>query len=428
MEDRKNRPRHAKSASTKGQESVKNKKNKKSGKTVKAKKAAVSKKRARKKHHFFRNLGISLIVLLLFLAVFILLDIRGIFVTGAWDMTQDAWNTVSTFVSDTVEGWTSPSPTPTPRPMGSFTDLSDIGNGNDGELDANQGNTISVKDLSINPDLDPVWMNVLLLGADARNDKEPCRTDTMIICSVNTKTGEVKLSSIMRDTCVALEGHPSARINSAYFYGGAQLAMKTVNECFGLNIEKYVFVDFNGFASVAEALGGINIDITEPEMKLINKGVAEQYHVLIAQGRMEYDAAESEYYATELKSFGKNTHLNGMQTLGYARIRKIDSDYARTERQRNVLNILLGKFKGASVTDITGIVMSNIGYIRTNLDINTIVEIAKVVLGNTSSTSADSIRLPLNGTYKEETRNNESMLYDTNFAANARELRAFIYN
>ena len=117
-----------------------------------------------------------------------------------------------------------------------------------------------------------------------------------------------------------------------------------------------------------------------------------------------------------------------MQTLGYARIRKLDSDYARTERQRKVLNLMLSKLKGSNLSTIIGLVFGNSQYFQTNMDLNQITNLASIVLGNTSQMSADGLRLPVNGTYKEEKRGNDAMLYDTDWTLNKRELHEFIYN
>lgn len=298
------------------------------------------------------------------------------------------------------------------------------------QLPEGEGNSIEVEDLSITEGLDETWLNVLLLGTDSRVLHEPARTDTMIICSINKVTGNVKLTSIMRDTDVSFEGHNGTRINNAFFYGGANLAMKVVNEYFGMNIQHYVYVDFSGFAKIAEAIGGVDMQITENEMKHINHNVAEQYHLLINQGKMEYDAAEAEYYATKLETFttdGTPVHLNGMQTLGYARIRKLDSDYGRTERQRKVLNALMGKMQNASITELTNMAVSNAKYYATNLSLNQLLELAQVVLNRTDFTQAQSMYLPVQGSYKEERRNNDARLYDVDKEKNKIALYNFIY-
>ena len=289
------------------------------------------------------------------------------------------------------------------------------------------GNSISVEDLSITPGLSEDWLNVLLLGADARNKNEAARTDTMIICSINKKTGSVKLASIMRDIAVTMGKYKNTRINKAYFYGGPQLAMKTVNEYFGMNIQNYVYVDFKGFAKIAEILGGIDIDITQNEMDMINKNVKEQYLIEVHYDGRDYDEAKAEYENTLLAVYGANTHLNGMQTLGYARIRKLDSDYARAERQRRVLNKLMEGMRNANVSKLFTLATQCTPYFQTNLQVTEIIDLAKIVLNREDFTSAAELRLPVPGTYKEGTVNEKSMLYDMDVQANTDELHRFIY-
>lgn len=288
-------------------------------------------------------------------------------------------------------------------------------------------NSISVEDLSINTDLDDTWLNVLLLGLDTRVAHEPARSDTMIICSINKRTGEVKLSSIMRDMAVPIEGHGIKRVNNAYFYGGERLAMKTINECFEMNIQYYVTVDFFGFSVIAETLGGTYINITEAEMNEINSNAIETYMIAIDKGYYTYEEAEKEYFDTLLTQCGANIKLTGIQTLAYARIRKIDHDYARAERQRNVLNALMSNIKNSDASQLSRLALNCMPYIKTNMELSDIINVATRVLNRENFATAKEFRLPDNGTYKEETRNNESMLYDTDFALNAKRLRSFIY-
>jgi len=305
--------------------------------------------------------------------------------------------------------------------------------GDDNTLPSAGGYSVKVTDLSVTEGLDENWMNILLLGTDARTLSEPARTDTMIICSIHKQTGEVKLASIMRDTNVFFEGNTKngTRINNAFFYGGPQLAMKVVNECFGMNIEKYVCVNFDGFAVIAEMIGGVDMVITENEMKQINHNVMEQYHIMIEQGKIEYSVAEKEYYASALKTYTTNNdkiHLNGMQALGYARIRKLDSDYARTDRQRKVLNALMEELKGQDILTLTKLGVNCMGYFNTNLSLQgEILQIASLVLNRADFKSAETMHLPVTGTYKEEYRNNDARLYDMDIEANTRALYEFIY-
>ena len=286
---------------------------------------------------------------------------------------------------------------------------------------------VNVSDLKVNESLGDEWLNILLLGGDSRDLVTPSRTDTMMICSVNTKTGEIKLTSIMRDLAVDLsdigENSGIRRINSAYYFGGAKLAMRTINQLLDMNITNYVFVNFFGFQQIAHAMGGIDIDITENEMEQINYWVKHQYWLGNKYGVDESNLTEENVL---LDTFGENVHLNGRQTLAYCRIRKIDSDFARSERQRNVLYKLMEKARGYSAYELTGLAMLGSQYVSTNMNINDIVALAMTVI-KSDSVGQKTLRLPLNGTYSQETRKDESMLYDCNWYQNAQALHRFIY-
>ncbi len=286
---------------------------------------------------------------------------------------------------------------------------------------------VNVDDLSITSGLDENWMNILLLGSDARSLDESSRTDTMIICSVNTKSGEVKLSSIMRDMAVDFtdigQYNGTYRINSANYFGGPELAMKTVNELFGMNIQYYAMVDFTSFSIIAEKLGGIDITITEAEMTEINKNAYQQAKLAFKAG---IDESELEATNVWLETYGENTHLNGRQVLAYARIRKIDSDFSRAERQRTVLISLLNKVKTKNMQEVLGLTTGLFGYVRTNLSIDKLLAISTTVVGADIGT-IEQFRLPVNNSYKQETRNEQSMLYDTDWQLNKTELYNFIY-
>ncbi len=285
---------------------------------------------------------------------------------------------------------------------------------------------VQVSDLSLNTSLPDDWINILLLGTDERSLNEAARTDTMIICSIHRETHEVKLTSIMRDLAVNYddldEHNGTYRINAANYFGGPEYAMKIVNECFGMNIEYYATVNFFGFQKIAQALGGITMDITKEEMEQINKYAVKQAKAAYAAGIDESDQI-NEY----LTVYGEDTPLNGRQTLAYARIRKIDSDFSRAERQRKVLVALMDKLKERSATEIIAMGLSMIEHVTTNMDIDTILDIAVGVLGSDFN-GVDSFRLPIADSYKQETRNEESMFYDCDWETNARELQNFIYS
>ena len=288
---------------------------------------------------------------------------------------------------------------------------------------------VDVTDLSINTGLSPEWMNILLLGVDQRVQGESCRSDTMIICSINTETSEVKLTSLMRDMAVEFDdlgaNNGTYRLNAANYFGGPELTMKTINELLGLNIEKYVIVNFTGFTQICEALGGIEMDITEAEKEQINLNVWNQLQIAYENGWDESNLTDANGYLGP-NDYGENIHLNGRQALAYARIRKIDSDWERTNRQRKVLVAMMDKMRGTNMLQLLQLGGSLMQYVETNMTLEEIISIADKVL-NSGLEGAETMAVPVTDTYVQETRNNQSMFYDVDWTTNAREVQNFIY-
>ena len=156
--------------------------------------------------------------------------------------------------------------------------------------------------------------------------------------------------------------------------------------------------------------------------KVLYWGVKDgsMYKVMTTSGKVGY------VYGEYLTTYGENVHLNGRQTLAYARIRKIDSDFSRADRQRTVLVKLLEKLKAKSAAEILALAGSMSDSVATNMNINDIVSIALQVVQSGLS-NVEMLRLPMNDTFKLERRNEQEMFYDCDWKANALELYNFIY-
>lgn len=261
-------------------------------------------------------------------------------------------------------------------------------------------------------DAESEWWNILLLGTDNRDEQEGySRTDSMIILSVNAETKEARLTSLMRDTWVKIPGHGSAKLNAAAVYGGPELTMQTIGENFGVTPEDYVLINITGMAEVIDVLGGIRIDVTEAERKAINKGLFD----LSSQSGME-----------KLEQSGENVLLNGNQAVAYSRIRMIDSDYVRTERQRNVLLTLAKKLQNEmNMPTIAGLISSLMPYVETSLGLNDLITLAGVGF-QMNFDSIQQLRLPADGTFESGTYNG-TWCIKPNFKKNQALLRDFIY-
>lgn len=265
------------------------------------------------------------------------------------------------------------------------------------------------KDLSLTDGLPMNRINVLLLGMDTLNHNSQ-RSDTIIIASIGYQS--ISLTSILRDTTVDIPGHGSGKINSAYAYGGADLVMKTINSNFDMNIMHYIAVDFVSLVEIVDAIGGVDIDITQSEAEQINKNVYDSRKIFLPLG----------YTSTELKEYGDGIHLDGLRSLAYVRIRKIDSDFVRASRQRILLNAMIKKVRSNLWNPVMLVRLSNAGFnaLDTNMSVVQLLSLGEKAL---LSGEIKQMRLPVDGSYTD----NGSSIKINNFPTNIDALRKFIY-
>ncbi len=205
--------------------------------------------------------------------------------------------------------------------------------------------------VEVNEDLDEAtielmatgYTTIALFGVDSRNatlsDDESTRSDCIIICSINNETGEVKMVSVYRDTYLEFANNSCSydKITHAYAYGGAELAINTLNKNLDLNITEYVTVNFTALTNAIDALGGLDIELKKSELKKLNQCIDEQIKINGIQAD----------HVTETGT----VHLNGVQATAYARIRSTDQgDITRTWRQRKVISLMIEKAKTAGLS------------------------------------------------------------------------------
>lgn len=177
--------------------------------------------------------------------------------------------------------------------------------------------------------------NILLIGSDTRDEEERGRTDSMILLSINRGTKEITLTSLMRDSYVEIPEHGWDKLNAAYRYGGAELLMDTVEHNLDVRVDRYAYVSFFSFIEIVDAVGGIDIDLSDEEAQGMTDPMAEQNKYLGNEKGTDY-----------LTSGGKGVHLNGNQALAYARLRYVgNADFERTERQRTVITKIIDRAK-----------------------------------------------------------------------------------
>ena len=183
----------------------------------------------------------------------------------------------------------------------------------------------------------------------------------------------------MRDTYVAIEGHSNTKLTHAYYYGGPQLAVKTINQNFGMNITEYATVNFQGMAEIIDAVGGVEIDISEAERQNANISIQEQ-----AAYGMEPDYIEKAGLQT----------LNGTQAVAYARIRYVgNADFERTDRQRKVMEQLFYKALDMNPLQYPEFARKLLPYVETSLDIGEILGLSTIMLRDVSM---EQLRIPMN--------------------------------
>ncbi len=268
-----------------------------------------------------------------------------------------------------------------------------------------------------NNDLPSGYVHVLLVGVDV-DSTGTSRSDTMIVASVSR--GDIKLTSLLRDTGVTIPGRSGKhRLNAAYAYGGIDLLLKTVNQNFGLNITRYAIVDYDSFPKIIDKLGGVTLTVSDAEANEINDNVRGLLYMDVKNGKREYDAGYQLYLDEILKKGGENLRLDGLQTLGYARIRSLDSDYGRTNRQRKVLSAILSQVKKHPLKLISA-AGTALGEIDTNM--NTL-EIASIALKGITGGVPEQTRLPASGTYTD----NGGMFENVDFKANLSRFLDFVY-
>lgn len=218
-------------------------------------------------------------------------------------------------------------------------------------------------------------MNILLVGQDRREGESRQRSDTMILCSINLETGETSLISFLRDLYVQIPGgYSDNRLNATYVFGGFDLLDATLTENFGVSIDGNFEVDFTGFKAIIDMIGGINIELTSAEAAYMNK----RGHSLAVTGM---------------------NHLDGEEALTYARARKIDSDFGRTERQRKVLLAVYERVDHLPISDLLNLLYNALPYLTTDLTDAEILSLAYRLLPLFSSISINSYTVPANDCY-----------------------------
>ena len=230
-------------------------------------------------------------------------------------------------------------------------------------------------------------INIALLGIDS-TDSTSGRSDSIMVATLDPIHNKLKLTSFMRDSYVNISNYGYDKLNHAYAYGGANLAINTLNTNFGLNITDFVAVDFASLPKIIDSLGGITIDITEEELNYIN-------------GYINNINSVSGTNSPIITTPGAH-HVDGAQALAYSRIRYTSGgDFKRTERQRTVLTALFNKALNVPATQYLDVISTLAQYATTNLNTNEILKLAtKIGSMGLNGVTIEQERFPIDGYYE----------------------------
>lgn len=226
---------------------------------------------------------------------------------------------------------------------------------------------VNTENLAVNEELETEnFWNIALFGVDSRTGVlgKGTLSDCIIVCSINKETKQVKLVSLYRDTYLNLGDDTYNKANNAYSSGGPEQAIKMLNTNLDLDITNFATVDFGALVSVVDAIGGVTIDLTSEEITHLNNYQVETSKV--TNGKIENISGAGEHL------------LNGIQTVSYCRIRyTAGDDFKRSERQRQVIGLVIDKAKTMSPTALTSIIEEAFPKCATNIELDQLLELAK---------------------------------------------------
>ena len=275
------------------------------------------------------------------------------------------------------------------------------------QLAASGGSLMSNKDV----------VNVLLIGTDARSLNEKARSDVMMLISLNKKEHKIVLTSFMRDIYTYIPDYGYNRLNAPYAIAGADYLIETLEADFGVDINNYAAVNFYAFADVIDAVGGIDIELTNAEVDFINKQAfsGEQADLGVGTGAIHLDYSADGRY-----------HLNGTQALAHCRNRSsAGSDFDRTERQRTVISAMIAKAKDLSLTELYNLANTVLPMISTDM---TQGDCLSLLLKSAEYLNYDvvTLRIPDDSGYSSAMINGMAVL-SIDFAVNTQILQDTIY-
>ncbi len=256
--------------------------------------------------------------------------------------------------------------------------------------------------------------NILLVGVDARagESNNETRSDTMMLLTIDNNNSQIKLSSFLRDTYIDIPNYKWAKLNAAQSHGGTQLLVDTLEYNYKVDIDNYMLVNFDMFITIIDSLGGINVAVTEKEAAYINS-------------KDHMTPTEAAAFPEEISS-GDSVHLTGAQALWYSRIRYLDSDFMRTQRQRKVISAIISKAKRTSPVTLIKTVNAIVPMVETDL---TSDQMMKIGMGVINYIKYDIVQqqIPAEGTWSSGSRNGGQSVLLIDLEKNQKIIKDFVF-
>ena len=242
--------------------------------------------------------------------------------------------------------------------------------------------------------------SVLVIGTDTRDpNEERGRSDSMILVSMNSRTDQIYMTSFMRDAYVDIPGYGSDKLNAAYSYGGPELLMDTLEENFDVHIDDYVMITFAACAAMIDAVGGVELEISDREAEAVNEILISEVNEIMGDDRED-----------DLLDGGGKLTLDGKQALSYSRIRYVgNADFERTERQRTVMSQVMSKVKGNPFR-LLPVCMGALPKMTTNMSVPGLYGYALTTPFKLATYDMQQQRVPADGTFQGADVGGQSVL------------------
>lgn len=259
--------------------------------------------------------------------------------------------------------------------------------------------------------------NILIIGEDSRDNVTKGLSDSIILLSINKKNHKLQMTSFMRDIYTQIDGYDNDKINAAYVYGGAELLKDTIEDNFKIRIDNCVTVNFTAVAHIVDAVGGVQITLSDEEAAAVNDILYSEVNEIMGDPR---DA--------DFLPGGGTFMLNGKQALSYSRIRYVgNADFERTQRQRTVITQLMSRMKKINILTFNSKIKKAASYIGCDMSVTDMYILSLRLPFLLASYSPEQLRVPADGTWNYDETWDGMSIITVDFYANTEYLKQNIY-